>query len=208
LKENLKEEININENINNFINSIFSHNIDKIDFNLKTYLLNLSSYHLYEKENVYENIYQVLLMQIFIFLKEYGLTGEENSRKDQYDFGFPNKYKKDEYILIEVKFSKSKNGSNEVLKKECKNAINQIEKQKYETKHKRNGYTTFIKYGIVFWKRIGRVEMKNNNGEIQSLSKKKKKRKKKKKKKKTKKKIKKKMILNKIKKIFENKKNK
>jgi len=67
-------------------------------------------------------------MQIFSIWKVDGLTAENDSRKDRYDFGFPNKLEEDEYILIEVKSSEK--GNVEYLSNDCKNAINQIENKK------------------------------------------------------------------------------
>jgi hypothetical protein len=111
-------------------------------------------------------------MQIFIFCKIYGLSAEENSGSGRYDFGFPNRNKKKEYILIEVKTCKSENCDDNLLHKECENAINQIIEKKYKMKHEKNGYSTFINYGIAFWKKTCRIEMKINDNEIEGPSKK------------------------------------
>jgi len=57
-----------------------------------------------------------------------------------------------------------------ILHKECENAINQIVEKKYKMKHEKNGYSSFIIYGITFWKRICRIEMKINNNDIKGPS--------------------------------------
>jgi len=168
LKSNIKSELKIDDNdkyMENFINGIFAKNINIINENIKSYLLKFSSYHLFTKANTYENCYQVLLMQMFIFLKVEGLTAEENSGKGRYDFGFPNKYNKKEYIIIEVKVpNKNKTKNNKIdLDKECKNAIKQIEDKKYAQKHIDNGYTKILKYGIAFFKRNCKVLLKIDN---------------------------------------------
>jgi len=106
-------------------------------------------------------------MQIFIFCKIYGLTVEENNGSGRYDFGFPNRNKEKEYILIEVKISKSKDGGDDILHEECENAINQIIEKKYKMKHEKNDYSNFINYGIAFWKKTCRIEMKINDNEIE-----------------------------------------
>jgi hypothetical protein len=172
LKESLKNEIKDNNYINNFINGLFNKDIDTINSNLNDYLTCLSQYHLFANEKDYENVYQVLLMQIFIFCKIYGLSAEENSGSGRYDFGFPNRNKEKEYILIEVKTCKSENCDDNLLHKECENAINQIIEKKYKMKHEKNGYSTFINYGIAFWKKNCRIEMKINDNEIDGPSKK------------------------------------
>ncbi|KAG4082311.1 DUF1703-domain-containing protein [Neocallimastix lanati (nom. inval.)] len=172
LKESLKNEIKDNNYLNNFINGLFNKDIDTINSNLNDYLTCLSQYHLFANEKDYENVYQVLLMQIFIFCKIYGLSAEENSGSGRYDFGFPNRNKEKEYILIEVKTCKSENCDDNLLHKECENAINQIIEKKYKMKHEKNGYSTFINYGIAFWKKTCRIEMKINDNEIEGPSKK------------------------------------
>ena len=144
--------------------------INKINKNLNAYLKKFSSYHLFYKNGIQENCYQVLLMQLFIFWKVKGLTAEENSGDGRYDFGFPNKNEKNknEYILIEVKvINKKKQEKNKIdLHKECENAIKQIEDKNYAQKHKDNGYNNILKYGIVFHKRTCKILMKLNDGKI------------------------------------------
>ncbi|OUM57883.1 hypothetical protein PIROE2DRAFT_16996, partial [Piromyces sp. E2] len=133
--------------INDFIEGIFEKDIKKINDNLNNYLMIFSSYHLFEHSNTYENVYQVLLMQLFILWKVRGLTAEEDSGLGRYDFGFPNKKKNNEYILIEIKVYKTDKKENDkknkdeienYLHKECINAIKQIEEKKYESKPKMN----------------------------------------------------------------------
>ncbi|KAL6613027.1 hypothetical protein U3516DRAFT_798178 [Neocallimastix sp. 'constans'] len=139
LNENKKNEDLIKKYKNNLLNKYKGNNIDTINSNLNDYLTCLSQYHLFANEKEYENVYQVLLMQIFIFCKIYGLNAEKNSGLDRYDF-------------------------------ECENAINQIVEKKYKMKHEKNGYSSFIIYGITFWKRICRIEMKINNNDIKGPS--------------------------------------
>jgi len=170
LKESLKNEIKDNNYLNNFINGLFNKDIDTINSNLNDYLTCLSQYHLFANEKDYENVYQVLLMQIFIFCKIYGLNAEKNNGSGRYDFGFPNRNKKKEYILIEVKTCKSENCDDNLLHKECENAKNRIIEKKYKMKNEKNGYSSFIIYGITFWKRICRIEMKINNNDIKGPS--------------------------------------
>lgn len=117
------------------------------------------------KKSEVENYYQVLLIQMFIFWKIDGVTAGENSGKGRYNFGFPNKYKNKIYILIEVKFSNTEYS----LHEDCNDAIEQIEKKEYEDKHREN-YSSILKYGIAFYKRTCRVEMKINDGKFQSPS--------------------------------------
>ena len=104
---------------------------------------------MYGKIRENESIYQILLIQLLLFFKLYGLKAEENSEKGRYDFGFPNKKVSKEYILIEIKILNNRDDEKS-LHKECIDAIDQIEKQGYAEKHKKNGYKRFIKYGIAF----------------------------------------------------------
>ncbi|KAG4093508.1 hypothetical protein H8356DRAFT_1311831 [Neocallimastix lanati (nom. inval.)] len=168
LQENLNDQIkNNNSYINDFINGLFNKDIEAINSNLNNYLKCFSEYHLFAHKNEYENVYQVLLMQMFLFYKVYGLTAEESSGSGRYDFGFPNKKKKNEkekeYILIEIKSCKSikdqKEPDHNQLHKECENAIKQIINKNYKMKHENNGYKTFINYGIAFWRKYCRIEM-------------------------------------------------
>ncbi|KAG4083504.1 DUF1703-domain-containing protein [Neocallimastix lanati (nom. inval.)] len=168
LQENLNDQIMNNNNyINDFINGLFNKDIEAINSNLNNYLKCFSEYHLFAHKNEYENVYQVLLMQMFLFYKVYGLTAEESSGSGRYDFGFPNKKKKNEkekeYILIEIKSCKSikdqKEPDHNQLHKECENAIKQIINKNYKMKHENNGYKTFINYGIAFWRKYCRIEM-------------------------------------------------
>ncbi|KAL6593578.1 hypothetical protein U3516DRAFT_834192 [Neocallimastix sp. 'constans'] len=133
LGESKLNENDVNEDLikkykNNQSNKHLDNNIHRyIKFKFNDYLTCLSQYHLFANEKEYENVYQVLLMQIFIFCKIYGLTAEENSG--------------------------SENCDDNLLHKECENVINQIIEKKYKMKHEKNGYSTFINYGIAFWKK-------------------------------------------------------
>jgi len=59
------------------------------------------------------------------------------------------KKKKNEYIIIEIKVSKSDDKNS--LSEACKIAINQIDKKKYDEKFKFNDFTSIIKYGMAFF---------------------------------------------------------
>jgi len=189
-----KENNEIIENyIKDIVEGIFEKDINKINNNLNNYLMIFSSYHLFKHANTYENIYQVLLMQLFIFWKVRGLIAKEDNGLGRYDIGFPNRKKENEYILIEVKIYKTdkesydeeednkkikykKNKKNvdiieNYLHKECIDTIKQIEGKKYASKHIINNYNSFKKYGIAFYKKNCRIEMKINEDEIQSPSK-------------------------------------
>ncbi|OUM59917.1 hypothetical protein PIROE2DRAFT_14440 [Piromyces sp. E2] len=91
--------------------------LSKENNNLNNYLMIFSSYHVFEHSDTYENVYQVLLMQLFILWKVRGLTAEEDSGLGRYDFGFPNEKKNNEYILIEVKVYKTDKEENDKKKK-------------------------------------------------------------------------------------------
>ncbi|OUM56825.1 hypothetical protein PIROE2DRAFT_18404, partial [Piromyces sp. E2] len=74
-----KNNVIIEGYINDFIEGIFEKDIKKINDNLNNYLMIFSSYHVFEHSDTYENVYQVLLMQLFILWKVRGLTAEEDS---------------------------------------------------------------------------------------------------------------------------------
>ncbi|OUM57896.1 hypothetical protein PIROE2DRAFT_16976 [Piromyces sp. E2] len=112
------EELYVNNNnkyIKNFIEGIFEKDIEKINENLTEYLKIFSPYHIYISSGLNENIYQVLLMQMFTFFNIENMKSEESSGYGRYDFGFPNtnKVEEDEYILIEVKAYRKKNKKND-----------------------------------------------------------------------------------------------
>lgn len=52
-------------------------------------------------------------------------------------------------VIIEAKISSSE----EKMKKECQDALHQIDEKQYERKIKRNGYKTVICYGIAFYRK-------------------------------------------------------
>ncbi|KAL6589730.1 hypothetical protein U3516DRAFT_613535 [Neocallimastix sp. 'constans'] len=91
------------------------------------------------------------------------LIAEQESGYGIIDIGFPNKKEDEEYIIIEIKVS-DKDDQNS-LSKACKEAINQIDNQKYDEKFK-NSFNKIIKYGMAFNKRKCLIEMKENNGDI------------------------------------------
>ncbi|KAG4082497.1 hypothetical protein H8356DRAFT_1299749 [Neocallimastix lanati (nom. inval.)] len=91
------------------------------------------------------------------------LVAEQESGYGIIDIGFPNKKEDEEYIIIEIKVS-DKDDQNS-LSKACKEAINQIDNQKYDEKFK-NSFNKIIKYGMAFNKRKCLIEMKENNGDI------------------------------------------
>jgi len=160
----------------NFIDGIFEKNIKKINDNLTEYVKSFTQYQLFNdnNKNVHENVYHVLIQQLFNFFYIKDLTTEENSGYGRYDFGFPNKndINENEYILIEIKAynPKSEKGKNIInknnykktnekkkiteeekiknkLQSECEDAIAQIEEKDYAKKARDNGYQSFIKYG-------------------------------------------------------------
>ncbi|ORY05402.1 hypothetical protein LY90DRAFT_678449 [Neocallimastix californiae] len=74
-----------------------------------------------------EHFYQLFLMQLFFNLNVKGLAVEQESGHGIIDIGFPHEKVKDEYIIIEIKVSKSDDKNS--LSEACKIAINQIEKK-------------------------------------------------------------------------------
>ncbi|OUM63732.1 hypothetical protein PIROE2DRAFT_9670 [Piromyces sp. E2] len=118
INKKLKEAFGNNRNvyIKNFIKGIFEKDVEKINKNLTEYLKIFSPYQIYTTSGLNENVYQVLLMQMFAFFEIKDLTAEENSGYGRYDFGFPNKpvlgKDKKEYILIEVKAYRMNNTIN------------------------------------------------------------------------------------------------
>jgi len=148
-----------------FVNGIFNKNIYEINKNLNKHLSILSSL-LIIKSDSNENIYIASIAQLFSFFGVFFKELEEDSRKGKLDYGFPNIYNYNEYILMEAKVSKK--DDEDSLHKICINAIKQIETKDFEAKHRKEGYTNIIKYGIALCGSTCKVEMKINNGEIQS----------------------------------------
>eukprot|EP00833_Pecoramyces_ruminatium_P011677 jgi/Orpsp1_1/1185709/evm.model.c7180000094910.1 len=92
-KECMNETLFENETYRNFvkkfINGINEKDIEEINKNLTEYIKVFSPYHLFVKYGVKENVYQVLIIQMFIYFDIKGLKTEENSGNGRYDFGFP-----------------------------------------------------------------------------------------------------------------------
>ena len=174
-----------------FVEGIFEKNIIKINDNLNDYLVIFGSFNILKHSDTGENTYQVLIKQLFTFYNINNFFNiDEDSFFGRYDISFPNKYKKNEYILIEVKVyrtdedkndennkdekKKDKMNDNEIekcLHKECVYAIKQIDNNINESKDEKYKHSSFIKYGIAFYDNKCRVEMKINNEKIQSPSK-------------------------------------
>ncbi|ORX59180.1 hypothetical protein BCR36DRAFT_394700 [Piromyces finnis] len=189
-----KLEIASDDTIDNFIRGLIGYDVENVYKNINEYLKKLTIYylnHMHGEFKIYENVYQILLMHIFLFFKCNDLTTEENSGYGRYDFGFPIKNcynnREKEYVLIEVRIFKKNTKCNEeinneeeekedhnyiktCLLKECEDAIKQIENKNYEEKYRANGYNSFTKYGIALYKRTCEVKMKINDGEIESSS--------------------------------------
>ncbi|KAL6589857.1 hypothetical protein U3516DRAFT_835987 [Neocallimastix sp. 'constans'] len=156
--------------LENFINGIYNKDLEMINKGLSKYLRQFSSRHLpisYKRKSTEssppEHVYQLFLMQLFFNLSVKGLVAEQESGYGIIDIGFPNKKEDEEYIIIEIKVS-DKDDQNS-LSKACKEAINQIDNQKYDEKFK-NSFNKIIKYGMAFNKRKCLIEMKENNGDI------------------------------------------
>ncbi|KAL6593584.1 hypothetical protein U3516DRAFT_834195 [Neocallimastix sp. 'constans'] len=111
-------------------------------------------------ENFINGIYEKDLKMIN---ENLSLVAEQESGYGIIDIGFPNKKVKEEYIIIEIKVS-DKDDQNS-LSKACKEAINQIDNQKYDEKFT-NSFNKIIKYGMAFNKRKCLIEMKENDGNI------------------------------------------
>ncbi|ORX57285.1 hypothetical protein BCR36DRAFT_279352 [Piromyces finnis] len=89
-----KLEISNDKTTDKFIRGLIEYDVEKVYKNLNEYLKKLTIYylnhmHMHGEFKIYENVYQILLMQIFLFFKINGLTTEENSGYGRYDFGFP-----------------------------------------------------------------------------------------------------------------------
>ncbi|KAG4082644.1 hypothetical protein H8356DRAFT_1319294 [Neocallimastix lanati (nom. inval.)] len=163
-------DFKISEVLENFINGIYNKDLEMINKGLSKYLRQFSSRHLpisYKRKSTEssppEHVYQLFLMQLFFNLNVKGLVAEQESGYGIIDIGFPNEKENEEYIIIEIKVS-DKDDQNS-LSKACKEAINQIDNQKYDEKFK-NSFNKIIKYGMAFNRRKCLIEMKENNGDI------------------------------------------
>eukprot|EP00833_Pecoramyces_ruminatium_P002524 jgi/Orpsp1_1/1176556/evm.model.c7180000058071.1 len=138
--------------LNDFIYDLLVKDIEKGNKNLTEYLKIFNSHQLFTELKIYENVYQILVTQMCIISNK-DFANDKNDNKN-------NKRKK----IISNKQIEN------ILQNECIDAINQIEEKDYAAKHRMEGYNTFIKYGIAFYKKYCKIAMKIDNGKIQHSS--------------------------------------
>ena len=95
-KFNTKKSIDIKKLHKDFIEGIYNKNLEVIYKNLNQYLKYFSAYHLFVTNSSHENVYQVLLAQIFLIYGIEVYSAETESGEGKYDFGFPNIHNKKE----------------------------------------------------------------------------------------------------------------
>ena len=79
-------------------------------------------------------------MQMYLFFDIKGLVAEENSEYSRYDFGFPNRYNKKKYILVEVKAC-NLNGENDNRKNDKNTVKIDNKKNKENSLNKKDIFT-------------------------------------------------------------------
>jgi len=168
LKSTVKHKLNNEKkNRDKFINNIFKKAIDNVYDSLRNYLkFKYISYFILKfwRNNNRIKIRKKYLrkkkiMKLFINCFYFGklMVYEQKGIIDMVNWFWVYKNKSNEYILIKVKISKER--YDKYLYKKYLNDIKQIEIEKYDPVHKRDEYTSFIIYGIVFHRKYCGVEI-------------------------------------------------
>jgi hypothetical protein len=114
-------------------------------------LMNTISYYDYKEE-----FYHGMLIGIFSKMGNYTVVSNLESGLGRPDILIKPRSVRKEAIILELK--RVKNVDN--LEKACYEALEQIEKNKYEESLKKDGFRKFIKYGVAFFKKDCMVKCK------------------------------------------------
>ena len=152
IKSWLDERIE-NENFDDMYNAMFEGDEKSFENEITDLLLDTISFH-----DSYENFYHGFLAGILAKLRSYNYKVKSNRENGvgRSDIIVQSTVKKGKAIIIEIKVAKDIKD----LEKKCEEALEQIEKNKYDVELIQYGYKDILKYGITFFKKKCMVKLK------------------------------------------------
>ena len=152
IKSWLDERIE-NENFDDMYNAMFEGDEKSFENEITDLLLDTISFH-----DSYENFYHGFLAGILAKLRSYNYKVKSNRENGmgRSDIIVQSTVKKGKAIIIEIKVAKDIKD----LEKKCNEALEQIEKNKYDVELIQYGYKDILKYGITFFKKKCMVKLK------------------------------------------------
>ena len=152
IKSWLDERIE-NENFDDMYNAMFAGDEKSFENEITDLLLDTISFH-----DSYENFYHGFLAGILAKLRSYNYKVKSNRENGmgRSDIIVQSTVKKGKAIIIEIKVAKDIKD----LEKKCNEALEQIEKNKYDVELIKYGYKDILKYGITFFKKKCMVKLK------------------------------------------------
>lgn len=152
IKSWLDERIE-NENFDDMYNAMFEGDEKSLENEITDLLLDTISFH-----DSYENFYHGFLSGVFAKLRSYNYKVKSNRENGmgRSDIIIKSTVKKGKAVIIEIKVAKDIKD----LKKKCEEALEQIEKNKYDVELIQYGYKDILKYGITFFKKKCMVKLK------------------------------------------------
>ena len=152
IKSWLDERIE-NENFDDMYNAMFAGDEKSFENEITDLLLDTISFH-----DSYENFYHGFLAGILAKLRSYNYKVKSNRENGmgRSDIIVQSTVKKGKAIIIEIKVAKDIKD----LEKKCNEALEQIEKNKYDVELIQYGYKDILKYGITFFKKKCMVKLK------------------------------------------------
>ena len=138
---------NIGENaVNDLSNALFDKDVGKLKTALASFLMKTISYY----DNLQENYYHGLMLGLLAACENnYAIRSNRESGLGRYDIQLAPKKSGMPGVVIEIKAADKNNCA--ALKQLARSAVQQIEKQKYDTELRAQGVTDIIKYGIAFY---------------------------------------------------------
>ena len=152
IKNWLDERIE-NENFDDMYNAMFEGDEKSLENEITDLLLDTISFH-----DSYENFYHGFLAGILAKLRSYNYKVKSNRENGmgRSDIIVQSTVKKGKAVIIEIKVAKDI----KELEKKCNEALEQIEKNKYDIELIQYGYKDILKYGITFFKKKCMVKLK------------------------------------------------
>ncbi|MCI6190599.1 MAG: ATP-binding protein [Clostridium sp.] len=151
--ENWLDERIENENFDDMYNAMFEGDEKSLENEITDLLLDTISFH-----DSYENFYRGFLAGILAKLRSYNYKVKSNRENGMgcSDIIVQSTVKKGKAVIIEIKVAKDIKD----LEKKCNEALEQIEKNKYDIELIQYGYKDILKYGITFFKKKCMVKLK------------------------------------------------
>ena len=97
----------------------------------------------------YENFYHGFVLGVLMNMKNYKIKSNRENGKGRSDIIIQYPNRRGKAVIFELKVAKNA----QELEKKCVEALEQIEKNKYDMELVNDGYTDILKYGIAFYKK-------------------------------------------------------